>query len=98
MKRYILLIVGAAMLLAPIMVAGCAAPAAELGSAENPVKVMFVPSVDVAVIESAGEAMTDWLTEETGIHFDVSVPTSYAATIEALCAAEGDAMAFIPGM
>jgi len=98
MKRYILLIVGAAMLLAPIMVAGCAAPAPELGSAENPVKVMFVPSVDVAVIESAGEAMTDWLTEETGIHFDVSVPTSYAATIEALCAAEGDAMAFIPGM
>lgn len=98
MKRYILLIVGAAMLLAPIMVVGCAAPAAELGSAENPVKVMFVPSVDVAVIESAGEAMTDWLTEETGIHFDVSVPTSYAATIEALCAAEGDAMAFIPGM
>lgn len=98
MKRYILLIVGAAMLLAPMVVAGCAAPAAELGSAENPVKVMFVPSVDVAVIESAGEAMTDWLTEETGIHFDVSVPTSYAATIEALCAAEGDAMAFIPGM
>jgi phosphonate transport system substrate-binding protein len=98
MKRYILLIVGAAMLLAPIMVAGCAAPAAELGSAENPVKVMFVPSVDVAVIESAGEAMTDWLTEETGIHFDVSVPTSYAATIEAMCAAEGDTMAFIPGM
>ena len=55
MKRYILLIVGAAMLLAPIMVAGCAAPAPELGSAENPVKLMFVPSVDVAVIESAGE-------------------------------------------
>jgi len=98
MKRYILLIVGVAMLLAPIMVAGCGAPAPELGSAEHPVKLMFVPSVDVAVIESAGEAMTDWLTEETGIHFDVSVPTSYAATIEALCAAEGDAMAFIPGM
>ena len=98
MKRYILLIVGAAMLLAPIMVAGCGAPAPELGSAENPVKLMFVPSVDVAVIESAGEAMTDWLTEQTGIHFDVSVPTSYAATIEAMCAAEGDTIAFIPGM
>jgi phosphonate transport system substrate-binding protein len=59
---------------------------------------MFVPSVDVAVIEESGQAMADWITEQTGIHFDVSVPVSYAATIEAMCAAEGDSMAFIPGL
>lgn len=59
---------------------------------------MFVPSVDVAVIESSGERMTDWITEQTGIHFEVSVPTSYAATIEAMCAAEEDTMGFIPGL
>ncbi|NIN68802.1 MAG: phosphate/phosphite/phosphonate ABC transporter substrate-binding protein [Anaerolineae bacterium] len=98
MRRYLLLIAGAVLLLAPILLGGCAAPPAELGSEGNPVKLMFVPSVDVAVIETAGEKMASWITEQTGIHFDVSVPVSYAATIEAMCAAEGDTMAFIPGM
>jgi phosphonate transport system substrate-binding protein len=98
MKRYVLLIMGAVVLLAPILLGGCAAPPAELGSEENPVKLMFVPSVDVAVIETAGEQMASRITEQTGIHFDVSVPVSYAATIEAMCAAEGDSMAFIPGL
>ena len=98
MRKYLLVLLGLALLVGPVLVSGCSAPAAELGSAGNPVKLMFVPSVDVAVIESAGAAMADWITEETGIHFDVSVPVSYAATIEAMCAAEGDTMAFIPGM
>jgi phosphonate transport system substrate-binding protein len=98
MRKYLLLVVGLALLLTPMLASGCAAPAAELGSAENPVKLMFVPSVDVAVIESSGEAMANWITEQTGIHFDVSVPTSYGATIEAMCAAEGNTMAFIPGL
>ncbi len=98
MKRYLLLVVGAVVLLAPILLFGCAAPPAELGSEENPVKLMFVPSVDVAVIETGAERMASWITEQTGIHFDVSVPVSYAATIEAMCAAEGDTMAFIPGL
>jgi phosphonate transport system substrate-binding protein len=98
MRKYLLLAVGLAMLLTPILVSGCATPTPELGSAERPVKLMFVPSVDVAVIEEGGKAMADWITQQTGIHFDVSVPVSYAATIEAMCAAEGDAMAFIPGL
>jgi phosphonate transport system substrate-binding protein len=98
MRKYLLLVVGLALLLTPVLLSGCGAPEAELGSAEKPVQLMFVPSVDVAVIESGGTAMTDWITEQTGIHFDVSVPVSYAATIEAMCAAEGDTMAFIPGL
>jgi phosphonate transport system substrate-binding protein len=98
MKKYILLLMGLTLLLAPILVSGCATPVAEVGSAERPVQLMFVPSVDVAVIESSGERMTDWITEQTGIHFEVSVPTSYAATIEAMCAAEEDTMGFIPGL
>jgi phosphonate transport system substrate-binding protein len=98
MKKYIILLVGLTMLLAPVLASGCGGPAAEIGSEQRPVKLMFVPSVDVGVIEAGGKAMADWLTEQTGIHFDVSVPTSYAATIEAMCASEGDAMGFIPGL
>jgi len=70
---------------------------AELGSAERPVQVLFVPSVDAQVIVSGGEIMDQALTEATGLEFEVSVPTSYAATIEEMCAAPADTMGFIPG-
>lgn len=70
---------------------------AELGSAERPVQVLFVPSVDAQVITSGGEIMDEALTEATGLEFEVSVPTSYAATIEEMCANPSDTMGFIPG-
>ena len=70
---------------------------AELGSEERPVQVLFVPSVDAQVIVSGGEIMDEALTEATGLEFEVSVPTSYAATIEEMCAAPADTMGFIPG-
>jgi phosphonate transport system substrate-binding protein len=98
MKKYVMFIIVLGVLLTPALLSACATPVPELGSAARPVKLMFVPSVDVAVIEAGGKAMTDWITEQTGIVFDVSVPVSYAATIEAMCASEGDTVAFIPGL
>ena len=70
---------------------------AELGSPERPVQVLFVPSVDTDIIVSGGELMKEALEEETGLSFEVKVPTSYAATIEEMCAAPEDTMGFIPG-
>jgi phosphonate transport system substrate-binding protein len=67
-----------------------------LGSEEHPIKVLFVPSVDAAVIVSGGDVMAEALNEATGLYFEVSVPTSYAATIEEICASPADTMAFIP--
>jgi phosphonate transport system substrate-binding protein len=69
---------------------------AGLGSAERPVQVLFVPSVDAQVIVAGGEIMDTALTDATGLEFEVSVPTSYAATIEEMCANPGDTMGFIP--
>jgi phosphonate transport system substrate-binding protein len=69
----------------------------ELGSAERPIQVLFVPSVDAQVIVSGGDIMDEALTAATGLEFEVSVPTSYAATIEEMCAAPADTMGFIPG-
>jgi phosphonate transport system substrate-binding protein len=40
--------------------------------------------------------MAEALKEATGLEFEVSVPTSYAATIEEVCASPADTMAFIP--
>lgn len=67
-----------------------------LGSAERPIKVLFVPSVEVDQIISGGEVLATALSEATGLTFEVSVPTSYAATIEEICASPDDTIGFIP--
>jgi phosphate/phosphite/phosphonate ABC transporter binding protein len=77
---------------------GPGAYAEVIGSEEHPIKVLFVPSVDAQVIVSGGEIMAEALHEATGLFFEVSVPTSYAATIEEMCASPEDTMGFIPGL
>jgi len=69
---------------------------APLGSEERPIKVLFVPSVDADVIVAGGEILAQALNEATGLNFEVSVPTSYAATIEEMCASPDDTIGFIP--
>jgi phosphonate transport system substrate-binding protein len=73
-------------------------PAPAVGSPEHPIKVLFVPSVDANIITTGGEVMAKALNEATGLTFEVTVPTSYAATIEEMCASPADTMAFIPGL
>lgn len=68
----------------------------DLGSEANPIQVFFVPSVEAQVITTGGEVMAAALEEATGLKFQVSVPTSYAATVEAMCAAPDRSMGFIP--
>ena len=61
-----------------------------LGTSENPLRMMFVPSGDVQVILKGGEEVGDLLQKETGLHFKTSVATSYAAVIEAMGAGKVD--------
>lgn len=76
------------------------APAAlaqgELGSPDNPIQVYFVPSAEAQTLIEGGEVLAAALEEATGLSYEVSVPTSYAATIEAMCAAPEVSMGFIP--
>lgn len=69
---------------------------AQLGTEEHPIKVLFVPSVEVDAIISGGEVLAQALEDATGLKYEVSVPTSYAATIEEMCASPGDTIGFIP--
>ncbi|MEW5827484.1 MAG: phosphate/phosphite/phosphonate ABC transporter substrate-binding protein, partial [Chloroflexota bacterium] len=73
-------------------------PMPAIGSPEHPIKVLFVPSVDANIIVTGGEVMAEALNQATGLTFEVTVPTSYAATIEEMCASPTDTMAFIPGL
>ena len=72
--------------------------ASDLGTADNPIRVLFVPSVDAQVITSGGELLAEGLKEATGLEYEVAIPTSYAATAEEMCAAPAGTMAFIPGL
>jgi phosphate/phosphite/phosphonate ABC transporter binding protein len=70
----------------------------DLGTADNPIKFLFVPSVNVDALIESGEIIEVFMNEATGLVFEVSVPTSYAATIEEMCASPTDTVGFIPAM
>jgi phosphonate transport system substrate-binding protein len=58
--------------------------AGELGAADKPIIITFVPSVDTQLISRGGAAMADCLTKMTGLTYKVEVGTSEAASIEAM--------------
>ena len=64
--------------------------AQSLGSAQNPLRMMFVPSGDAQVILKGGTEIAELLQKVTGLHFKTSVATSYAAVIEAMGAGKVD--------
>jgi phosphonate transport system substrate-binding protein len=70
--------------------------AMELGTEDNPIKVLFVPSVDTNFMIESGDLIEQGFNEATGLYYDVSVPASYAATIEEMCASPDDTIGFIP--
>ncbi len=75
-----------------------ATPEPQIGSPDHPIKVLFVPSVDAEKIVAGGQKLAEALNKATGLTFEVAVPTSYAATIEEMCASPKDTMGFIPGL
>lgn len=85
-----------AVLLIGLFSFGGVAAQGDLGSESNPIQVYFVPSVEAQTITTGGEIMAQALEAATGLNFEVFVPTSYAATVEAMCAAPGSSMGFIP--
>jgi phosphonate transport system substrate-binding protein len=72
------------------------ATTADVGGADNPIQVLFVPSVSADEIVAGGDLLAAALSDATGLTFEVSVPSSYAATIEEICANPAASMGFIP--
>jgi phosphonate transport system substrate-binding protein len=89
-------VVLALLIMSSLVLSACGG---KTGETENkPIKVLFVPSVDVDFMIGSGDLIAQALNEATGLYFDVSVPTSYAATIEEMCASPKDTIGFIPAM
>ncbi|MFN8473206.1 MAG: phosphate/phosphite/phosphonate ABC transporter substrate-binding protein [Anaerolineae bacterium] len=75
----------------PAATTAAAAPAAgDLGSAANPIKMAFVPSSDAQKLATSLEKVGQMLEQQTGLKFKTSVPTSFAATVEAMNANQID--------
>jgi phosphonate transport system substrate-binding protein len=74
----------------PTAAAPTAQPTARLGGINRPIVMAFVPSQDTARITASGKAIAASLERATALKWDVKVPTSYAATIEGMCAGQID--------
>ena len=68
----------------------CQFKKAELGTAENPIKLFFVPSVEAQVLEDQSAKIRSILQNLTGYKFEVRIPTSYIAVVEAFGAKRAD--------
>jgi phosphonate transport system substrate-binding protein len=77
-----------------ILSSSCTKKKAELGSEENPVKLHFVPSVDAKVIEDHSKTFKTYLEKATGYKFEVTIPQSYVAVVEAFGTKRADVAAF----
>jgi phosphonate transport system substrate-binding protein len=70
---------------------GAATPAGpKLGSAERPILLAITPSAEVQRLTATGNVIAAALGKSTGLAWKVSVPTSYAAQIDAICAGQAD--------
>ncbi len=67
-----------------------------VGSFDRPIVFAFTPSQDVARVTASGNAMASALATATGLRFKVTIPTSYAAQIESVCAGQTDIAAIAP--
>lgn len=63
---------------------------AKIGTAENPIKMAMVPSLDTQKLVASGEKLRRLMEKETGLKYEVSVPTSYTAVITAMGAGNVD--------
>jgi phosphonate transport system substrate-binding protein len=67
-----------------------------LGSFDRPIILSFTPSQDTQRVTASGSAITASLERATGLAWKVSVPTSYAATIEGMCSGAVDVAFLAP--
>lgn len=73
-----------------ISMTSCTFKKSELGSADNPVKLFFVPSVDAKVLDSNSKTMKMWLEANTPYKYEIHIPQSFIAVVEAFGSKRAD--------
>lgn len=75
------------------VLSGCTKKTAELGTADNPIKLHFVPSVDAKVIEDNSKKFKEYLEKNTPYKYEVTIPQSFVAVVEAFGTKRADVAA-----
>lgn len=88
-KHWIVLLT--TLLVVAAIISSCGPTAAALGTKDNPIVFTFNPATDQAKVLTAATQITDSLTKSTGLVFKTEVPTSFIATVEAMCAGKAQA-------
>ena len=83
-KRLLGLAIISLLVIGALMIGACSKKA-ELGTEENPLVWVFVPSGEVETVTAGGEAMANLIFQETGLVVDVLVATENTGAIEAMC-------------
>ena len=86
MSKKVLLVVIALCTLMGLVLTGCGEP--ELGTADNPIVMAFVPSLDTQEVLASGDAIAQMLEKETGLVVKPNVGTDFAAVREAMGAGQ----------
>src|SRR3989304_2413604 len=73
-----------------LLAIGAAGGPGPTASGQTGLGAAFVPSVDAGRVLATGSTLARMLEVATGYRVRAEVPTSYAATIEAMCAGRGD--------
>jgi phosphonate transport system substrate-binding protein len=83
-KRVLTVMLATALIAAGALTSCCPKP--PLGSEENPIVWVFVPSGETERVTTGAETVAALLQEETGLYFKILVATEYAGAVEAMCA------------
>jgi len=86
MKKQVWLSVIVLISLGALALAGCGTP--KLGTADNPIVMAFVPSLDSQEVLASGDAIAQMLQKETGLVVKPNVGTDFAAVREAMGAGQ----------
>jgi len=76
-----------------LSLSACTFKKAELGTEKNPVKLFFVPSVDAKVIDASSKEIKNFLESMTPYKYEVKIPVSYIAVVEAFGSNQADVAA-----
>lgn len=72
---------------------GCTIDKGQLGTEKNPIKVYFIPSVDARVLEQNSKVFETYMEANTPYKYEISIPQSYIAVVEALGSNRADVAA-----
>jgi phosphonate transport system substrate-binding protein len=78
------------LLVFAVVMTSCQFEKAELGSAKNPIKIFFVPSVEAKILEDQSARIKTILEKLTPYKYEIKIPASFVAVVEAFGAKKAD--------